>query len=208
MTRWISLVCLILLISSSRGVSQNLSFGSSLTSSADFKYSIRNDSTDGQTQKYPNPKKVLRRSLILPGWGQVTNKQAWKVPIVYGLLGGLVYYSMYNHDLYTDYRAAFYNLNPNTPDDNRFGPTPDYISENANLNSLRDSRNFYRNRRDLTFVMVGLAYALNVVDAYVYAHLRPFDVSDDLSLKARVTPGTLMAVNNQPVPAISISIKF
>ena len=30
------------------------------------------------------------------------------------------------------------------------------------------------------YVTIGLAYALNAVDAYVYAHLSTFDVSDDL----------------------------
>jgi hypothetical protein len=139
------------------------------------------DSVHAQND-YPEPKMVLRRSLMIPGWGQVTNKQAWKVPIVYGLLGGLTYYSIYLQKSYNDYRAAYYNLNPNTPDDNRFGPTPGYISPNSNLSSLRETRNFYRNRRDLVYVFIGLSYALNAIDAYVFAHLRPFDVSDDLWL--------------------------
>jgi hypothetical protein len=173
-------------------------------------YSLKNvfeDSTSGN-KEYPEPKMVLRRSLILPGWGQVTNKQAWKVPIVYGLLGGLTYYSVYLHKQYHDYRAAFYNLNPNTPDDNRFGPTPGYISANASLESLRQNRNYYRNRRDLVYVFIGLSYALNAIDAYVYAHLRPFDVSDDLSMKATIKPDIMATRFSDPVPSLSLSIKF
>ena len=173
-------------------------------------YSLKQSLVDSANQKktYPDPKMVLRRSLIIPGWGQVTNKQTWKVPIVYGLLGGLTYYSIYLHKNYHDYRAAFYNLNPDTPDDNKFGPTPGYISENANLSSLRETRNYYRNRRDLVYVFIGLSYALNAIDAYVFAHLRPFDVSDDLSMNAKVSPGVLAVNNGEPVPSISLSINF
>tara|TARA_R100000908_G_scaffold65428_1_gene56472 strand:- start:120316 stop:120909 length:594 start_codon:yes stop_codon:yes gene_type:complete len=196
----------IVILCSVKGFSQQTLNYSSVSFSAEPTRLPLADTLDGDI--YPEPKKVLRRSLIVPGWGQVTNKQAWKVPIVYGLIGGLVYYSIHTHDQYTDYRAAFYNLNPDTPDDQRFGPTPDYISQNTNLNSLRENRNFYRNRRDLTFVMVGLAYALNAIDAYVFAHLRPFDVSDDLSFNTKFAPGTLLAENNQPVPTISVSINF
>jgi len=173
-------------------------------------YSIQkafSDSTKDITE-YPDPKTVLRRSLIIPGWGQVINKQTWKVPIVYGFLGGLTYYSVHLHKQYHDYRAAFYNINPNTPDDNKFGPTPGYIPDNSNLNSLRENRNFYRNRRDLVYVFIGLSYALNAIDAYVFAHLRPFDVSDDLSMKASIKPGLLAAQNYNSVPVVSLSIKF
>ncbi|MDZ7807147.1 MAG: DUF5683 domain-containing protein [Gracilimonas sp.] len=159
-------------------------------------------------EEFPNPKKVLKRSLIIPGWGQVTNKQIWKVPIVYGLLGGLSYYSIQLHKNYHDYRAAYYNLNPNTPDDLRFGPTPDYISVNSSLEALRQNRNFYRNRRDLVYVFIGLSYALNAIDAYVFAHLRSFDVSDDLSLRTNIEPVLIAQNTYRTVPTVSFTINF
>jgi hypothetical protein len=127
----------------------------------------------------PHPRSVMFRSLILPGWGQVTNRQIWKVPVVYALLGGLTYYSIYSHGMYTDYRAAYYNIATGN-DDFRFGPTPPRLA-GVPPESLRDTRNFFRNRRDFTFILIGLAYGLNVLDAYIFAHFRDFDVSDDLS---------------------------
>lgn len=158
---------------------------------------------------FPDPKKVLHRSLIIPGWGQITNKQAWKVPIIYGLIGGLSYYSYWLNENYKDYRAAFYNLNPNTPNDFKFGPTPSYISSNADLNSLRTNRNFYRNRRDFIFITIALSYALNAIDAYVFAHLRSFDVSDDLSMNASFKPIRIHnAQRNFAVPGISVSLNI
>ncbi len=153
---------------------------------------------------FPDPNRVLRQSLIIPGWGQITNKQIWKVPIVYGLLGGLTYYSITLTKDYHDYRAAFYNL---SNDDFRFGQTPAYLS-GANSASLKSQRNFLRNRRDFIYVTIGLAYALNAIDAYVFAHLRSFDVSDDLSLNTTLKPEVIMASIDQPVPALSLSISF
>ncbi|MFV1884333.1 MAG: DUF5683 domain-containing protein [Balneola sp.] len=143
---------------------------------------------------------------MIPGWGQVTNKQIWKVPLVYGLLGGLTYYSIYLTKEYHDYRAAYYNsFSSNT--DLRFGPTPDYLV-GANQASLQSNRNFLRNRRDFIYVTIGLAYLLNVVDAYVYAHLRSFDVSDDLSLNTSIKPGLLTTSTSEHIPGISLTFSL
>lgn len=166
------------------------------------------EKSDSIKTEFPDPKKVLRRSLIIPGWGQVTNNQIWKVPIVYGVIGGLTYYSIHLNSRYGDYRAAYYNLNPETPDDNKFGPTPGYIPQDANLQSLKEIRNSLRNRRDLVFVFIGVSYALNAIDAYVFAHLRSFDVSDDLSMNIRMKPEMLAAGMGSPAPSISLSINF
>lgn len=156
--------------------------------------------------QFPDPKMVMRRSLIIPGWGQVTNKQAWKVPFVYGLIGGLSYYSFHLTGQYHDYRAAYYNLaSGNT--DFKFGPTPAYLA-NTNVSSLQDQRDFLRNRRDFIYITIGLAYLLNVVDAYVFAHLRPFDVSDDLSLSPAIKSNTFYAGGIGEVPALTLSINF
>lgn len=128
----------------------------------------------------PKPSSVVRKSMILPGWGQIVNRQAWKVPVIYGMLAGLASYSILMDQNYRDYRAAFYNTH-NTDGDERFGPTPSHINPNQNPEALRYSRNMYRNRRDLTLIGILLAYGLNIVDAYVFAHMKDFDVSDDLS---------------------------
>jgi hypothetical protein len=156
-------------------------------------------------QDLPNPNSVLYKSMIIPGWGQIVNKQAWKVPIVYATLGGLGYYSVYLTKKYHDYRAAFYNLNPDTPDDLRFGSTPSYIPESANLNEVRDLRNKFRNNRDLVYVGIVLAYGLNIIDAYVFAHMRSFDVSKDLSMRPRIKPA-VMAKSNMPGVTLSIDL--
>ncbi|MGK7391301.1 MAG: DUF5683 domain-containing protein [Candidatus Cyclobacteriaceae bacterium M2_1C_046] len=152
----------------------------------------------------PDPKDVMFKSMIIPGWGQITNKQIWKVPLVYGLLGGLTWYSIDLTKKYHDYRAAFYNKNPDTPDDLRFGNTPAYLENESSLESLRSNRNFLRNRRDFIYITIGLAYGLNIIDAYVFAHMRSFDVSEDLSLRTTVKPSVL--ASGQPGFTLSMEL--
>lgn len=128
----------------------------------------------------PNPKSVMFKSLILPGWGQVTNKQIWKIPIIYGLIGGVTAYTFYAHNRYQGYRAAYYNsFDENT--DLKFGPTPDFVPAGQPPELYRTNRNNFRNRRDMAIIGILVAYGLNVADAYIFAHLRDFDVSDDLA---------------------------
>ncbi|MDZ7660596.1 DUF5683 domain-containing protein [Fodinibius sp.] len=163
-----------------------------------------NDTTrENGNEDLPNPNSVMYKSMIIPGWGQIVNNQAWKVPFVYAVLGGLGYYSVHLTKKYHDYRAAFYNLNPDTPDDLRFGATPSYIPENANLNEVRNLRNKFRNNRDLVYVGIVLAYGLNIIDAYVFAHMRSFDVSKDLSMRPHVKPAVMA---QSKIPGITLSI--
>lgn len=169
-----------------------------------YSYSVQNfsqeDTTD-QSSEFPNPKSVLYKSLIIPGWGQVVNKQIWKVPIIYGLFTGIGVYTVYIDGQYKDYRAAYYNTTQGDDNDFRFGPTPERLV-GVNSDQLQSNRNNLRNRRDLMFVIMGLAYGLNAIDAYIYAHMRSFDVSDDLSAQTTVQP-TILAEGSP-----GIKIKF
>lgn len=151
---------------------------------------------------YPDPYSVLYKSMIIPGWGQIVNHQIWKVPIIYGLLGGLAWYSIHLTQKYHDYRAAYYNFSHESGD-MIFGPTPAYIPDDAPLAQLRTIRNSFRNRRDMVYIGIALAYGLNIVDAYVFAHMRSFDVSPDLSMKAGIKPAM---IGRAAAPGITLSI--
>lgn len=146
--------------------------------------------TTEESSELPSPKSVLYKSLIIPGWGQVVNEQIWKVPVIYGMFAGVGVYTAYVDGQYKDYRAAYYNATQGADSDFKFGPTPDRL-EGINANELQSNRNSLRNRRDLMFVIMGLAYGLNVLDAYIFAHMRSFDVSDDLSARTTVQPAIL-----------------
>lgn len=162
-------------------------------------------STEASTKKdtVPEPVSVMYKSLFVPGWGQAVNEQYWKIPVIYAALGGVIAYTVYLDGKYDDFRAAYYNSNADEETgrytDEKFGPTPDYL-EGVVTSQLRFNRNYYRNTRDLMFIMTGLAYGLNVLDAYIFAHLRDFDVSDDLSVQTSVQSG--------PAQTPMVSLKF
>jgi len=171
-----------------------------LTDSAVVQDSIESESPQ---QEFPQPKSVMLKSLMVPGWGQIINKQAWKVPIVYGLYAGVGYYTYTVHQDYRDYKAAYYNSQRGEDTDFKFGPTPERL-QGVSANQLRSNRNSLRNRRDLMFIVFVLAHGLNAVDAYVFAHMRSFDVSDDLSAKATISPD----LHASTAPGIKLSLQL
>jgi len=129
---------------------------------------------------FPNPKAAALRSVLLPGWGQVYNRHAWKVPIVYAGLGGLIGWAIYNNRQYKVYKRAYLfrvDDNPTTVDD----------FPNVADSGLRNARDLFRRNRDLTFIITAGWYGLMVLEAFVDAHLQSFDVSEDLSLQASPT---------------------
>lgn len=172
-----------------------------ITGSAEL--ALTEPETETSLDEYPDPSSVLYRSLMIPGWGQITNRQIWKVPIIYGIFTGIGYYTYLLNNVYQDYRAAYYNIVRGEETDFKFGPTPDRLI-GLNENQLRAQRNSLRNQRDFMFIVMGLAYALNAIDAYVFAHMRSFDVSDDLSARTAIGPAIL--ANNSPGVSLSISL--
>lgn len=129
-------------------------------------------------EDYPNPGKAAVMSLVIPGAGQVYNKKYWKLPLIYGAMGALVYGIHWNNQEYKRFDEAF-QLKKGGLDHEFAGTSID--SEQSLLNI----RNGYRKDRELLSILLGLAYVLNGMDAYVDAHLLEFDVSEDLSLEVR-----------------------
>ena len=52
---------------------------------------LKNVLNTDSSNKRSIPRTVLLRSLVLPGWGQATNRQYWVIPIVYAAAAGGVY---------------------------------------------------------------------------------------------------------------------
>lgn len=130
----------------------------------------------GAPPKEHSVRKATVLSAVLPGAGQIYNRKIWKVPIVYGAFGGLIYLIKFNSDRFRLYENALLSRFDNDPATN--DEFKDIYSED-NLRSLRD---FYRRNRDLSVVGLSLVYVLNIIDAHVDAHLFSFNVDDNLSL--------------------------
>lgn len=126
---------------------------------------------------YYEARKATIMSAILPGLGQAYNKKWWKVPIVYAGIGGFGYLFYTNQQNFN-----FYGKNLKYENDG----DPNTINETKyDSDQLLTLKNDYRKYRDLGIIGCVVIYALNIVDANVDAHLKTFDVSDDLSLQIK-----------------------
>ena len=131
---------------------------------------------------WDRPARAALFSAIIPGAGQVYNKAYWKVPLIYATGAVLGYFLIDNNERYQDFRQALILRNRNASDkyvnDRIYGTNNPRGTEN-----LRFSRDFYRRNRDITIMLSVVAYGLNIAEAYVHAHLKEFDISEDLSLR-------------------------
>ncbi|WP_051166846.1 DUF5683 domain-containing protein [Hymenobacter norwichensis] len=145
--------------------------------------------------KMTKPSKAGLLSALLPGAGQIYNRRWWKLPLVYGAVGGTLYGELFYQTRY----KAFVRAEEIRNDGN--SATVDNGKFTADLTDTQIARgiNVYRRQRDVFIAYVALAHAAQILDAVVDAHLQDFDIGDDLSLRweptfmhiptAAVTPG-------------------
>ena len=158
---------------------------------------VKTITIDTAAIKRHSPKIATRRSLILQGWGQAYNREYWKIPIIWGALGTCAGIWIYNNTWYHRTRDAYTIVFLN--DTANFGNIHKRLirstGEPLDANSLQNYRNQFRRDRDYSLLWFLATWALNAVDATVFAHLRNFDVSDDLSLQLRpnLNPSTRAA---------------
>lgn len=139
------------------------------------------------------PRQATLKSLMIPGWGQLYNRQYWKLPLVAGAFVSLGMIANWNDVRYAKYREYYYQVS-NHPDDPSYKPPTtvavpyeDGTIRDLDVNQLKRLTDGYRRNRDYTYIGMVLAWTLNVVDANVSADLKTFDVSDDISLKVKPT---------------------
>lgn len=115
-------------------------------------------STDSVFIMQKSPWGAVFRSAIIPGLGQIYNESYWKVPVICGLAGWFIYNWRDLNKLYED-NQLLYQVN------------------NQSIFKIR--RDFYRDQRDKFAIYMGLLYLLNLVDAYVDAHLFDFYIESN-----------------------------
>jgi hypothetical protein len=138
------------------------------------------------SRKKHSPRTASIRSAILPGWGQAYNRKYWKIPIVYTALG--INYAIFNYNLkeYKKVRFAYFTLlNRDTANYKNIDRELQVFVNNYDVNSLQNYRNEFRKNIDYSVLFFLFFWGLNVVDATVDAHLKEFDISNDLSLKIK-----------------------
>ncbi|KPM49809.1 DUF5683 domain-containing protein [Jiulongibacter sediminis] len=192
------------------------------------------------------PRVAFIRSLFLPGWGQITNRDFWKVGLVYGAAGAGWYYGIRaNNQQYQKYlghyeRATFVSRNlafydnvdlsiaNSLPQSSLFFVSNDadnailyvrdtdgkkyvlnkqsgdiegvqttyFVAEEVNVEdseiigsfnsqTFQSAKNQYRRWRDASYIGFAAGWLFFALEANVAAHLKTFDMSEDISFKIK-----------------------
>lgn len=144
------------------------------------------------------PGKAAFYSAVLPGMGQAYNNSHWKIPLIY--IGGafIAYQVSTNHNRYSATLRNLQTLQLNTEIQTIF-----YAGRDRNQGDFQNLTDRFRRDRDYMIIIGGVIYALNIVEAYVDAHLQDFDLNDDLSM--RLKPSLLAGTAGQPGAGIALT---
>lgn len=120
----------------------------------------------------------MLRSLALPGWGQLYNRQWIKALVVVGAQTALVGYAVHFNSSARDFPEGSSN-------------------REANID-----------RRNGMFWLMALTKLLSMVDAYVDAQLYDFDAGPDLALQLGAISPDRASANKGPLLGVSLSARF
>ncbi|WP_410004813.1 DUF5683 domain-containing protein [Aequorivita nionensis] len=142
------------------------------------------------------PAKAAFYSAVVPGLGQVYNKKYWKIPIIYaGMAAGIYFYKQQDDD-YDRFRNAYKRRLAGYDDDEFQG-----ISDDRLINAQKSAQK----NKSISIIVTVAFYLLNVVDANVDAHLRQYEVSEDLSLQPNFDYNQF---NAKPQYGMSLTYRF
>jgi hypothetical protein len=141
----------------------------------------------------PDAQKAVWLATVVPGLGQIYNRQYWKVPIIYAGTLGLVYGITWNDRMYVDYKKGYVDLMDGNPNTNYFdylspeGVVLDDSNRDYYTRTIKTKLDTYQRNRDLCIIATAVLYLLSIIDAYVDAQLFDYDISPDLSLQLTPT---------------------
>lgn len=137
------------------------------------------------------PRKAAIYSAICPGLGQIYNKKYWKVPIAWAAVGIPIYTFFDNKKWYNRLRYAL-EVGDMSPTDPSYSESLDKVDSKlqkfviqGRSDVLLNWRNEYRKNMDYSILFTLLFWGLNVVDATVDAHLKGFNVNDNLTMQVK-----------------------
>ncbi len=143
-----------------------------------------------------SPVKATWMSAALPGLGQYYNGKYWKIPIIYAGFSTMAFFVIQNRYEYNRYKEA-YSISVESADP---GSSDNVLVANYKSSQLLSQREYYQSSLELSYILTGVFYLLQIVDATVDAHLYDYDIDDDLSIRfepmlmptefgSRVAPG-------------------
>lgn len=179
---------------------------------ASYIYFIGDAAVNYKGDEVSRIKKATTLSMICPGAGQIYNGSYWKAPIVIGAFASMIYVIDWNNRGYQRFKKA-YSLRAdydNHPEAYPNGSTDEFGGRYSAtfLKNLKDS---YRRNRDLCIIITAGLYVLQIIDAHVDAHLKDYDISDDLSMNLEpMVDYTYVptASGHRPVFGFNLSLNF
>ena len=155
------------------------------TAAASYIYFLGDTALSYATNDVSDVKKATTLSIICPGAGQAYNKSYWKVPIVIGGMASMIYVVDWNNRGFKRFQNAYALLNDFEQNPGKYpgGMSKDEFGGRYSASFLKNLRDSYRRNRDLSILLTAAVYAFQAIDAHVDAHLKDFDVSDDLTVK-------------------------
>lgn len=149
-------------------------------------------------------------SLMVPGLGQIRNGvTVYRLAKVAGLYTGFTLLTISFIDNSKNYKLFYDEIIYRRDPEHLGEKSPDFPYANMDNQGLITAKDlFRRNKEVIIFSYVGL-YLLNVVEAYIDARLKYFNV-DDIGMK--LSPGLInteyMYGYNSVTPGVKLSIRF
>lgn len=147
-----------------------------------------------------DPRKAMLFAAVLPGMGQAYNKKYWKMPLVYGGFGALIYGTSLYQGLYLRFKTDLFTLINDPTSNGGFSP------DNLTKDQLRSVVDRTRRERDFFIILTGFFYLLQMVDAHVDAHLKEFDLNPKLQLTVEPTLENNLMIGRST--GLTLTIKF
>ena len=152
-----------------------------------------------QPAEYPHAGKATLYSLLVPGLGQIYNREYWKLPLYLGAMGfGIHYYSDCARN-FERFRGIYKEATESSA--TYTGP--------ITADQALYYRNIYRRYRDYALLAVAAIYLLQVMDANVFSYMHNFEVDDDISMRMEPTvmmPDMQLASTGGGYPAVGLRL--
>lgn len=188
---------------------------------ASYLYFIGDAAVNYKTNDVSRVKKATTLACICPGAGQIYNRSYWKVPFVVGGFAAMIYCIDWNNRGYQRFkkayslRAAYDEAMANYNSDPELYPRPEGSTDEFRgryaASFLKNLRDNYRRNRDLCVIVTAGIYLLQIVDAHVDAHLKDYDISDDLTMTIEPKIDYTyvpMAGGHRPIYGFNINVNF
>lgn len=127
--------------------------------------------------------------------------------LVWGALGGSIYLYTFNNTQYNRFRTAFKRRQAGFLDDEFYDVNNDGIVPDFDNGKLESQQERFQSDRDLWLVISIAMYALNIIDANVDAHLKQFNIDDNLAMDFEPYIN-LDPVTNNPNVGMALLVRF